>query len=158
MTLVEAGLDTLGDWSEINWNRPLRLRQTKQVGEFDVASLFIDGVEAQIWVGFDMAEDLPSSSTFYFGGAVKIMSLPAVIIDPRRQPKTIQVEDKAGRARMEEEEVQLQERIRVGAVEWPARGGIQTLATIQMTTPASATRATTPPAQSTVTAVTKGVR
>ena len=32
MALVEAGLDELGDWPEIEWGRPLRLRSTKQVG------------------------------------------------------------------------------------------------------------------------------
>ena len=44
MALVEAGLD-----------------------EFDVACLFPDGVEAEIWAGIDMAEDLPSSCKFYGG-------------------------------------------------------------------------------------------
>ena len=32
MALVEAGLDALGEWPEINWDRPLRLRHTKQAG------------------------------------------------------------------------------------------------------------------------------
>ena len=156
IALVEAGLGALGGSSEINWDRPLRLRHTKQVGEFDVACLFSDGVEAEIWAGIDMAEDLPSSCTFYFGGAVNRMSLPAVIIDPRRQPKSNQTEDDAGRARVEEEEVQLRERIRIGAVEWPAPSSKQTLVTIPTTMPASTTRPATPPAQSMVAVVTKG--
>ena len=57
---------------------------------------------------------------------------------------------------MEEEEAQLRERVRVGAVEWPVPSTTWTLGSIPTTTPAGTTGETTPPAQSTVTVVTKG--
>ena len=133
----------------------MRLRNTKQVGEFDVSCLFPEGVEAEIWASLDMAEDLPSSCTFYGGGAVNRANLPMVVFDPRRQPKTSQTEDDAGKARMEEE-TQLRERIRVGAVEWPAPTVASTMGSTSATASVGTTGVTTPPAQSTVTVVTKG--
>ena len=126
MALLEAGLDELGEWPERKLGRPLRFRNTKHVGEVDVACLFTDEVEAEIWASIEMAEDFPSSCTFYVRGAVNRAGLPMVMIDPRRQPKTNQTEDDAGRARMEEE-TQLRERIRIRALVWPAASVVWTL-------------------------------
>ena len=105
MALLEAGLDGLADWAKVDVGRPIRLRTTKQVGDFDAAFLFTEGEEAQIWDGIDMAQYMPSSCTFYFGWSINKANFPIVLIDPRRQPKTDQVEGEAGRGRMEKEQM-----------------------------------------------------
>ena len=55
--------------------RPMRLRG-QDVGDYDLACLFTDGVEQEIWAATDMAEDLPSSCVFYLGGGVDRKNLP----------------------------------------------------------------------------------
>ena len=80
-------------------------------------------------------------------GAVNRANFPMVVIDPRRQPKTDQTEDDAGRARLEEEEVQLRERIRVGAVEWPAPAVAWTLGSTPATMPSGTTNNNTAEAE-----------
>ena len=63
----------------------MRLRG-QDVGNYDLACLFTDGVEQEIWAAIDMAEDLPSSCVCYLGGSVDRKKLPPVIVDLRRQP------------------------------------------------------------------------
>ena len=58
MARVEEGLDELGDWPELEQGRPMRIRTPTQLGDFDVACLFTNGAEAEIWAGIDMEEDV----------------------------------------------------------------------------------------------------
>ena len=63
----------------------MRLRG-QDVGDYDLACLFTDGVEQEIWAATDMAEDLPSSCVCYLCGGVDRKNLPPVIVDLPRQP------------------------------------------------------------------------
>ena len=98
--------------------RPMRLRGT-DVGDFDVACLFTDGNEREIWAAIDMAEDLPASCVHYLGGGVNRRNLPTVIIDPRRQPLTDVAPDELEKWKWEEEQRQLDTEVAKNTMHWP---------------------------------------
>ena len=96
----------------------MRLHGT-DVGDFDVACLFTDGNEWEIWAAIDMTEDLPASCVHYLGGGVHRRNLSTVIIDPRRQPLTEVAPDEVEKVKWEEEQRQLEAEVSKNTMHWP---------------------------------------
>ena len=67
--------------------RPMQLIG-QDVGDYDLACMFTDGVEQEILAATDMPEDLPSSCFFYLDECIHRKNIPPVIVDVRRQPES----------------------------------------------------------------------
>ena len=98
--------------------RPMRLKG-QDVGDYDLACLFTDGVEQEIWAAIEMAEDLPSSCVYYLGGGVDRKNLPPEIVDLRRQPASEPEPEEEERTKWDIEQRELQAAVVKNAVHWP---------------------------------------
>ena len=146
MAMGEAGIKELGELQAATPAKPIRICIAAHLGDDDVPYLFTERVEAEIWGGIDMAEDLPSFCTLNNGGAVNNLNLPQLVIDPRPQSESYQEEDEARMGKREEEQVQYRDRIAQRALHWPEPDGAWTLGSTPVSVPANAATATIPPA------------